>query len=439
MSDSDGYPALSFFNGYTPPQLQGLGTVEEPYLITNALELGAIVFYGPKSYYLLKAPIDLSGIHWGIAVVPSFGGIFDGNGLVISNLTIQSGGYLGLFGQLESGSAVKNIGALNVNIKGLGDYTGGLVGFNIDGNIAACSSTGTVVGNNHVGGLVGFNRLGIMKQCYSMSTVNSTGNYIGGLVGENGVTGIRSDYNISNCFSIGIVDGNDYIGGLVGYNYGRIKKCYSAGQVHGNKYIGGLLGENMESDVSDINDCFWDLETSLTSDGVGDKQNPNPDGVMGKTTDEMQTRSTFTNVGWDFVDETDNGTEDIWWIDEGNDYPRFWWEIEPFRLPVIELDAASFDTAIAVGVVLVDFYATWCSHCTTQAPILEDVADQLEGRAQVAKLDVDNATGIAQRYGITAIPTLIVFKEGVETKRFIGVTSAEDLVTAVLAELGSTE
>ena len=50
---------------------------------------------------------------------------------------------------------------------------------------------------------------------------------------------------------------------------------------------------------------------------------------MGKTTAEMQTATTFLDADWDFVDETENGTEDIWWIDEGLDYPRLWWEIIP--------------------------------------------------------------------------------------------------------------
>ncbi len=49
----------------------------------------------------------------------------------------------------------------------------------------------------------------------------------------------------------------------------------------------------------------------------------------GNTTAEMQTASTFLNAGWDFVDETLNGTEDIWWILEGQDYPRLWWELIP--------------------------------------------------------------------------------------------------------------
>jgi len=48
-----------------------------------------------------------------------------------------------------------------------------------------------------------------------------------------------------------------------------------------------------------------------------------------KTTAEMQTASTFLDAGWDFVDETENGTDDIWWILEGQDYPRLWWEMVP--------------------------------------------------------------------------------------------------------------
>jgi len=48
---------------------------------------------------------------------------------------------------------------------------------------------------------------------------------------------------------------------------------------------------------------------------------------MSKTTAEMQTASTFLEDGWDFMDETENGNEDIWWIDEGQDYPRLWWEL----------------------------------------------------------------------------------------------------------------
>jgi hypothetical protein len=70
-------------------------------------------------------------------------------------------------------------------------------------------------------------------------------------------------------------------------------------------------------DLGMLSNSFWDIETSgqLTSAGG-----------TGKTKAEMQTRSTFINAGWDFADETANGTENIWWILEGQDYPRLWWE-----------------------------------------------------------------------------------------------------------------
>ena len=110
------------------------------------------------------------------------------------------------------------------------------------------------------------------------------------------------------------------------------------------------------------------------------------------------------------------------------------WELEEgpaSRGTVIELDASSFDAAVAQGVVLVDFFATWCSHCATQAPILDDVARQVQGKALVAKLDVDQARSVAQAYGVSAIPTLIVFKDGHVFTRFLGVTQASVLVAAI--------
>jgi len=108
-----------------------------------------------------------------------------------------------------------------------------------------------------------------------------------------------------------------HIGGLVGWNaYGSISATYSTGIVKGGGYVGGLVGRNLE-DKGSITSSFWDIQTS---------GQPTSAGGTGKTTVEMQTASTFLDAGWDFVDETANGTEDIWWIDEGKDYPRLWWE-----------------------------------------------------------------------------------------------------------------
>src|SRR5262245_35047583 len=72
------------------------------------------------------------------------------------------------------------------------------------------------------------------------------------------------------------------------------------------------------------------------------------------------------------------------------------------------LGETSFDAEIREGVVLVDFWATWCGPCKMQAPIVEKVAAQVEGKAKVASVDVDEAPDVAKRFNIRSIPTLVV-------------------------------
>ncbi|MDB4657431.1 thioredoxin [Verrucomicrobiales bacterium] len=80
----------------------------------------------------------------------------------------------------------------------------------------------------------------------------------------------------------------------------------------------------------------------------------------------------------------------------------------------VELNSTDFDQTVAkgTGVVLVDFHAEWCGPCKTMNPIIEKVAESQAGKAVVAKVDIDQAKDIAQRYSITSIPTLIVFRDG---------------------------
>lgn len=105
--------------------------------------------------------------------------------------------------------------------------------------------------------------------------------------------------------------------------------------------------------------------------------------------------------------------------------------------PVQVLDASNFDAGIREGVVLVDFWAKWCGPCKLQTPIVERVAGRVEGKAKVAKLDIDAAPQIAQRFGVRAIPTLIVFKNGKSERQFVGLTEVEPLVSAITAALES--
>ncbi|MGH7771798.1 MAG: thioredoxin [Candidatus Binatia bacterium] len=81
--------------------------------------------------------------------------------------------------------------------------------------------------------------------------------------------------------------------------------------------------------------------------------------------------------------------------------------------------------------VLVDFWAEWCRPCRTLAPIVETVAKQYAGVADVVKLNVDENPSITQRYGIQGIPTLILFQDGEERERIIGVVGREEISGAI--------
>ncbi|MHC4565870.1 MAG: WD40 repeat domain-containing protein [Planctomycetota bacterium] len=350
-----------------------------------------------------------------------FTGVFDGNGKRISNFTYTSTGCAGLFGHIDHANAhIKDLGLIDpivesetrrlvgslAGVLGEGTITncyvvggsvsgvnavGGLIGANGYGTITNCYARGgSVSGVDEVGGLLGANGNGTITNCYVRgNSVAGTGRDVGGLVGFNWEEGtiascyvrggsvVRTGFGvgcgglaghngglIANCYSTGSVSATGLdVGGLAGYNGGLITNCYSTGSVSGLMSVGGLVGTNGAAAAGrtgggEVMESFWDTQTSgqVTSDGG-----------TGKTTAEMQTVTTFLEAGWDFADETENGTADIWCILEGQDYPQLRWELEvaveeQVSLP---LHGESGEMILGLGTIEAAIYSPGGKHIAT--------------------------------------------------------------------------
>jgi thioredoxin 1 len=100
---------------------------------------------------------------------------------------------------------------------------------------------------------------------------------------------------------------------------------------------------------------------------------------------------------------------------------------------VIELTDATFDETVHNSdvPVLVDFWAPWCGPCKMIAPIVQEIAAEYTEKAKICKLNTDDARDSAMEFGISAIPTLILFKDGQVQKKWVGLTSKKDLTAAI--------
>ena len=101
---------------------------------------------------------------------------------------------------------------------------------------------------------------------------------------------------------------------------------------------------------------------------------------------------------------------------------------------IIKVDISSFENEVLnhLGIVLVDFWAEWCGPCKMQLPILEKISDEIPS-VKICKINVDENTDLAVKFGIRSIPTMMVFKNGEKVEQFIGLKNKKELSEKVKA------
>ena len=98
---------------------------------------------------------------------------------------------------------------------------------------------------------------------------------------------------------------------------------------------------------------------------------------------------------------------------------------------IVTLTTSNFADETAKGVVMVDFWATWCMPCKAMAPVIEEIAGQTVGKVKEGKVDIDQNGPLANRFGIQSIPSVLIFKDGQLMETFVGVQSKAALVNAL--------
>ena len=288
---------------------------------------------GDGSNFRAWTPIGEYKSKEGVGYV-SYEGTFDGNDHTISGLYFNdtNQNYVGLFGYLSGKSKVQNVGVSNSYFRGArcvggvvgsvyngtvinccnmstieSRYTacGGVVGINYYGTITNCYNIGYVRGLERVGGIVGENAYGSIISCRNSGTVTATevvssASKYGGVAGSNGSKGI-----VTNCWNTGAVTGNNYAGGVTGWNDGgSITNCWNVGTVLGKyNYFGGVVGYQKNGSVSQ---CYFDASV-CSYDAIGYNNSGTITNVEGKTTEQFANGEVAYLLGDDFGQNIDNG------------------------------------------------------------------------------------------------------------------------------------
>lgn len=107
----------------------------------------------------------------------------------------------------------------------------------------------------------------------------------------------------------------------------------------------------------------------------------------------------------------------------------------PTDTATVHLDTSTFSDKTGEGVVLVDFWATWCPPCRMLGPVVDALASEYQGRATVAKVNIDQSPKLASVFGVKSIPTIVFLRDGEEVQRFIGLRSHDQLASTLDALL----
>ena len=104
-------------------------------------------------------------------------------------------------------------------------------------------------------------------------------------------------------------------------------------------------------------------------------------------------------------------------------------------MSVLKITSENFEQEVINSdkVIVVDFYADWCGPCKMMAPIIEEIAKELDGKANVGKINVDDNQNLAVKYQVMCIPTIAIFKQGKVIQSFVGVTDKQEILDAVIS------
>ncbi len=247
---------------------------------------------------------------------------YDGDYHTISNLYINIDPSVNvacsLFGDIKS-SNIKNLTLTNILVNGENaEFSAGMVGMAFSSsNIMNCFVNGTILSSTTSGGLVGLIRDSNIATSGCKISISGNSTNIGGLVGHS------SNNVIANCYTINTIEtySSNSFGGLISFSINNnISNCYTATTYSGVFYnIGALLGTAMNSN---IDSCLWNQSTSGLSQAIASNTDSSINNTNGYSTEQMNSQSTFENLGWDF--------STIWSMNEteNNTYPFLTWEIE---------------------------------------------------------------------------------------------------------------